>query len=383
MASVDRVTSGWRARWRTPEGFSRSKNFERKADAERFLTTVESSKLTGSYLDPSAGRIRFGEFTAEWLESQVFDASTREAVGGRLRVHILPTFEGIELRNIRPSTVQAWLRGRQEICAPTYVRVMLANLSSILGAAVEDGLIPRNPCSSRSVRAPAIERAQVRPWPQEQVARVIAAHPDRWLAVPVVAAGCGLRQGEVFGLRVEDVDFLHRRLLVRQQVKLLNGKPIIAPPKGRKTREVPLPDVVAVAIAEHISAFPPVQGLLFTSRERKLTSRNYFNPHVWKPALRSAGVEPTRANGMHALRHFYASVQLEAGTSIRALAEYLGHSDPGFTLRVYTHLMPSSESRAREAVDLAFGGADDGAQAVAMLAAHQMQVTSVARSRAL
>lgn len=54
---------------------------------------------------------------------------------------------------------------------------------------------------------------------------------------------------------------------------------------------------------------------------------------------------------MHALRHFYASVQLEAGTSIRALAEYLGHADPGFTLRVCTHLMPSSEDRARQAVD--------------------------------
>lgn len=89
-------------------------------------------------------------------------------------------------------------------------------------------------------------------------------------------------------------------------------------------------------------------------------NRNYFNHHVWKPALRAAGVEPARANGMHALRHFYASVQLEAGTSVRALAEYLGHADPGFTLRVYTHLMPSSESRARQAVDEAFAGRAEG-----------------------
>lgn len=74
---------------------------------------------------------------------------------------------------------------------------------------------------------------------------------------------------------------------------------------------------------------------------------------MWKPALGAGGMEPTRENGMHALRHFYASVQLEAGTSIRALAEYLGHADPGFTLRVYTHLMPSSEDRARQAVDAA------------------------------
>ena len=57
---------------------------------------------------------------------------------------------------------------------------------------------------------------------------------------------------------------------------------------------------------------------------------------------------------MHAGRHFYASVQLEAGTSIRALADYLGHSDPGFTLRIYTHLMPQAEDKAKRAVDDVF-----------------------------
>ena len=67
-----------------------------------------------------------------------------------------------------------------------------------------------------------------------------------------MAAGCGLRQGEVFGVRVEDVDFLGRQLRVRQQVKLSAGQPILAPPKGAKTRDVPLPDVVAVALAEHL-----------------------------------------------------------------------------------------------------------------------------------
>lgn len=58
---------------------------------------------------------------------------------------------------------------------------------------------------------------------------------------------------------------------------------------------------------------------------------------------------------MHALRHYYASVLLDAGESIRAVADYLGHADPGFTMRTYTHLMPSSEDRARRAIDAAFG----------------------------
>ena len=57
---------------------------------------------------------------------------------------------------------------------------------------------------------------------------------------------------------------------------------------------------------------------------------------------------------MHALRHAYASVLQDAGESIKALSEYLGHSDPGFTLRTYTHLLPSSETRTRKAIDDAF-----------------------------
>jgi hypothetical protein len=63
---------------------------------------------------------------------------------------------------------------------------------------------------------------------------------------------------------------------------------------------------------------------------------------------------------MHALRHAYASVLLDAGESIKALSEYLGHSDPGFTLRTYTHLLPSSETRTRKAIDDAFTEAETG-----------------------
>ncbi len=64
---------------------------------------------------------------------------------------------------------------------------------------------------------------------------------------------------------------------------------------------------------------------------------------------------------MHALRHSYASVLLDAGANIRALAESLGHSDPGFTLRVYTHLMPTSAVRTRAAVDSILRLAQDDA----------------------
>jgi hypothetical protein len=70
-------------------------------------------------------------------------------------------------------------------------------------------------------------------------------------------------------------------------------------------------------------------------------------------------VPETAASAARALspetRHFYASTLLDAGENIRALAEYLGHADPGFTLRTYTHLMPGSSDRTRKAVDNALG----------------------------
>jgi hypothetical protein len=68
---------------------------------------------------------------------------------------------------------------------------------------------------------------------------------------------------------------------------------------------------------------------------------------------------------MHALRHFYASVLIDAGESVKAVAEYLGHTDPGFTLRVYAHLFPSSDERARQAVDNVFAHPEASQSAVA------------------
>ncbi len=288
-----------------------------------------------------------------------------------MRLHVYPTLGTTALAALRPSQVQAWLRGLQQTLAPRYVRVILANLSVVLAAAVDDERIVRNPCRASSVKPPAVPPGKVVPWTPEQVAAVRHALPPRYRAMATLAAGCGLRQGEVFGLAVEDVDFLRGVVHVRRQVKLLGGRQFFAPPKGRKVRDIPLPESVALELAAHLQAWPAVTidlpwedasgaprsaELLLSTRETTALQRNYVNAKVWKPALAAAGVEPSRENGMHALRLFYASVLLDAGESVRALAEYLGHADPGFTLRVYTHLMPASEERTKRAVDQALRG---------------------------
>lgn len=360
---TDRYGQGkrWQARYLDPAGQERTRAFDRKQDAERFLTTMAAVVLRGTYVDPKGGRVTFREFADAWLEAQTFTATTREATKLRLRLHACAHFGEQELRSIRPSVIQSWLRRLQDEVAPTYVRVVFANVSAVFNAAVDDGLIPSNPCRAASVRLPKRDNRKVEPWTVEQVQAVIAALPERYRATAVVAAGCGLRQGEVFGLRVRDVDFLRRRLHVQQQVKIVSARVELDRPKGGKVRTVPLPDAVGEAIAAHLRRHPAGDdGLVFTSREHKPINRNHFNRYVWRPALAKAGVDEGRGNGMHALRHFYASMLIDAGESVRAVADFLGHADPGFTLRVYAHLLPASEDRARRVVSDVLSGPSSG-----------------------
>ncbi|MEV4369091.1 site-specific integrase [Nonomuraea sp. NPDC049637] len=201
------------------------------------------------------------------------------------------------------------------------------------------------------------------------------ALPERFRAMVDMGGGCGLRQGEIFAVDVDALDFDSYVLHVVQQLKYSEYRLVLAPPKGGKLRDVPLPGPVADAIRGHMERFPPVEitlpwgnangplvtrRLLFTQTTGEVVRRPSFNNVHWKTALVRAGVIPkrkrgephqaAREHGMHALRHFYASVLLDAGENIKALSEYLGHHDPGFTLRTYTHLMPSSQDRTRNAV---------------------------------
>jgi integrase len=375
MASIQKRTRAgkvtYRVQYRDPSGAMRGKVFDRMLDAKRWRTETEHAKQHSAWTDPRAGKATLRDYGDAHLAAQTFDETTREAVALRLRLHVYPHLGDHQLAALRPSVVQAWARGLQQQLAPSYVRVVFANLSAILQAAVDDGVIARNPCRAGSVKPPAPDRRKVVPWPAERVVAVAAALPDRYCAIVAVTAGLGLRQGECFGLAVDDVDFLRGVVHVRRQVRIVASRLVFAPPKTGKTRDVPLPESVALRLAAHLEAWPAIAvtlpwrepagrpetaRLLFSTRERTALARTFFNRHVWKPALDQAGVPATRDNGMHAARHYYASALLEDGVNIRAVAEYLGHNEPGFTLRVYAHLMPSSEGKARAAVDRALGG---------------------------
>lgn len=356
----------YRVRYVDPGGSERSQSFTRKTDADKFCTTTGADLERGVYRDPASGRITLRKYAEGWLASQTFGESTRESVERRMRLHIYPQLGPKTLAQIAPSTVQSWLKGLG--LAPNYTRACLTLLSSILNAAVDDGLIAKNPVHANSVRAPKVDQSKIVPWTAERVAAIRAAMPAQYAAMADCGSGLGMRQGEVLGLAADDIDFLRRVVHVRRQVKIVRGKLVFDLPKGGKERQVPLPESVSFRLAEHIRLHPAVAvklprqapggrpetaSLLFTDRGQAI-NRNRWNATAWDPALKAAGVPAARDAGFHALRHHFASSLLSDGVDIRALAEYLGHADPGFTLKVYTHLMPNVADKMREAVDKSY-----------------------------
>ncbi|MEU7200110.1 site-specific integrase [Streptomyces sp. NPDC045470] len=373
----------YRARYIGPDGTEKSKSFpdRQKRLAEQWLTNTASDMSRGHYIDPRAARITLKSYAEKWLRTHTADVSSQIVAEQRLRLHAFPVLGSRPLDSFRPEHIRELVSALEANPAVSgaYARNIYGDVRAVLSAAVDDGLLPRNPCSAKSVRPPAVERRRLVPWLPTEVHAVRAALPRRYRTMVDTGAGCGLRQGEIVGLAEDALDFEGGVLRVVRQVKLIRGKAVFSPPKCGKERDVPLPSSVAEAIRVHMDAFKPVEitlpwrkpdgpkvsaRLLFTNTAGGVVWRSNFNIQEWKPALAVAGLIPdageggkyesARAHGMHALRHFYASLLLEAGESIKAVSQYLGHTDPALTLRVYAHLMPSSQERTRKAVDRAF-----------------------------
>ncbi|WP_405018144.1 site-specific integrase [Kitasatospora sp. NBC_00070] len=377
---TDRHGTGkrYRARYTAPDGAEKSQSYpdRQKRQAEQWLANIEADMSRGQYIDPAAAKTTFQEFADRWLASQTSDPNTQASMKSQLRLHAFPLIGARPLGSFQPSHIREFVGALETSgMSGSYARVIFSNVRAVLSAAVDDGHLPRNPCAAQTVRPPAIGAKRVVPWRLERVLAVRAALTERYRATVDVGAGCGLRQGEILGLAVDALDFESGTVHVTQQLKLSLSKPVFAPPKGGTLRDVPLPEPVADALRAHMKRFPPVEitlpwmkvggppvtkRLIFTSTSDSIVWRGMLNEDYWKPALAAAGVIPVRRrgeshasareHGMHALRHFYASVLLDAGESIKAVSEYLGHSDPGLTLRVYAHLMPDSRHRARKAI---------------------------------
>ncbi|GAB4583988.1 tyrosine-type recombinase/integrase [Nocardia sp. IFM 10818] len=368
----------YKVRYLAPDGSERSKSFPDKCkrQAEAFKTKIDSALLENRYVDPRAGREPFPTHVAIWLSGTSDDGSSRTTNTIQVETNIVPFFQSHTVATA--ATVDAvkkwleWLKGRG--LAQSYRAQLFRQLASIMELAVVQRKIPENPCKSKEITPPKPVGRKVIPWTEARTRAIWQALPERNRIVVPLARGIGMRQGEVLGFSPDDVRRDAGLVDIQRQIRLVDGTPVFSLPKGDKTRVAPLESGVLREIDAYAELFPPVPVtlpwdepggrletvlVLMTREGGKTWYGELFTATVWAGAFRTAGItRRRRIDGMHALRHLYASDLLGNGVAINELSEYLGHADAAITLKYYAHLIPSSHERARAAIGAVFGGSE-------------------------
>jgi integrase len=364
MASIARRPDGtYRPRFRDATGKEHARHFKRKVDAQRWLDEMTAAMVTGQYVDPAAGRVTFREYAERWRATQVHRPTTAAHVETMLRRHVYPRLGDKRLGSVLPSDIQSLVKQLSLDLAPATVGVVHRILAGIFKAAVRDRRIVASPCEG--TKLPKIHRQRIEPMTLEAVEALTEAMPERYRALATLAAGTGLRQGEIFGLTIDRIDFLRRQLTVdRQLITMPDRAPYLAPPKTQASvRVVPLPQVVLDAVAVHLAHWPTDQ-FVFTTELGDPIRRTAFSERIWRPALKRAGLSGVT---MHGLRHFYASLLIRHGESVKTVQARLGHASAAETLDTYSHLWPDSDDRTRAAVDSVLGRVADSVRTDAAL----------------
>lgn len=340
----------WRVRWVGPDGKELTESYEKRADADRRVKELSSDLHTGAYVDPAKGQVTFRDYAEAWRKRQVHRDSSAEHVESRLRLHAYPVLGDRPISAILPSEVQAWIAGVE--LAPATVAVLHGIVFGIFKDAVRDKCIASNPCDG--TKLPKVEPKKVVPPTTEQFEIVRSKLPAEFQVLATFAAGTGMRKGECFGLVVDRLYLPEkpgdRSGTVKVDQQLDQANPLtFGPLKTRASyRTIPLPDVVVTALKEHLKQFPPgPDGLVFTWRGKAIP-RSSFGYH-WNAAARAAKLPPR--SGLHSLRHYYASLLIRYGESVKTVQARLGHASAAETLDTYSHLWPDSDDRTRDAID--------------------------------
>jgi integrase len=335
---VRKLPSGrWQARYPGPDGLLRPgpAPFPTKTDAERWLSVVEAELLQGAWLDPEAGRVSLGEYAARWInERPGLAPRTVVLYEGLLRLHIRPCLGGVALADVTPARVRSW---RKQLLdggtGPVTVAKAYRLLKAVLGTAVDDELIRRNPCR---IKGASTERSPERPTVTvEQVYAIAQAMRPWFKALVLLAAFTGLRWGELIALRRRHLELDGDSVVkVRGSVGEVDGKFVEGPPKSAAgRRDVAIPEAIVPELRAHLDDWSEdgPDGRVFVGRKGAIPRRGNFQV-TWRRAVDEAGVPGLH---FHDLRHTGNTMAAE-GASLRELMARMGHSSTRAAL-IYQH----------------------------------------------
>lgn len=311
--------------------------------------------------------LTLGAYLAEWLDhvhSRV-RLTTYEGYEVIVRLHVAPFIGQLQLQQLQPLHLQRLYSsllqggGGRPLSAGTVLNTHLV-LTQALGQAVRWGLAPSNPAAG--AQPPRPRRAELAAVDAALAARILEVARGGALELPVaLAIATGMRRGEILGLGWSDIDESRQTAHVRRTLQATSGGLVFSQPKTRRSRRaVALPRFLGPFIERHqagqaarrLRAQDAWQDLDLVIDDGK---GGPVNPGTfsasWRRLVREHGLPHVR---FHDLRHAHATLMLLKGVHPKIVSERLGHASIGITLDTYSHVLPSMQQEAAEAVDELF-----------------------------
>ena len=280
----------------------------------------------------------FAEFAKRWEVLVVIQhkPSTQANLRSHLRKYITPFFGPLAVRDVRPETVQQFISGIK--ANPKTVRNIYVTLQMMWKSARAWQYVAHDALDG--VVLPKRRKPRRFFFTQEEVSRILGASEEPYRTLYWVAAELGLRAGEICGLRLEDLDLEVGQVHVRQSA--WRGR-LQEPKTENATRSF----AMSPNLIEHLRRFilkwrPNPSGLLFASRNGTPFDQNLLVKRKLHPLLEKLSIQRC---GLHAFRHFAASMMDRLNTPLKLRQQRLGHSDAEMTLGVYSHVAREDDLR--------------------------------------
>ena len=357
-----RADGRWEARVTLDNGERRSFYGKTRAEVARRMTEVLKDQHVGI---PIVGEIQtVAQYLESWYETVQFQVkpSTYRRYGDYVN-HIKPILGKIILSKLTPQQVQMlYTRKLKDGLSPTTVHNLHGMFHRALRDALRMGLVQRN--ITEMLQPPRRNHVEMRPFSEEEAKRFLEAIAgDRFEALYVLAVTTGMRQGELLGLRWQDIDVEHTSLHVRLSVQEDGSKFVLAEPKTTYSRrKIALSKLGLEALRKHRerqaeeratlgAAWNQAVDLVFPNTIGGIMIPDNLAQRSFPKLLEKGSLPDIR---FHDLRHTAATLLIARGVNIKVVSEMLGHADISITLRVYAHVTPHMQQVAADVMDAVF-----------------------------
>jgi integrase len=330
-----------------------------RKDCEAKMREAISASESGKVLPDSKLPLRV--FLEQWLATVEPNVrpSTYRRYADIAQKRVIPDLGNVPLTKLTPMHLQSlYTKHLNAGLSRTTVHHIHAVIHRALGQAMRWGLVDRK--ISDLVDAPRGPAPDITTWSPDETAEFLS-YADRsdLAALWRLALLCGMRRGEILGLRWEDVDLDRATLAVRRTlIRGKGGSWELGQPKTKASRRsIALPDSCVQALQKHRAAQRAERlrlGPVWEDNEFVFTNRTGGPLHVnslvaqFGRLTRDSGVPKIR---FHDMRHTCATLLLAEGVHPKIVQERLGHSEISMTLNRYSHVTPTMQRQAADTLD--------------------------------